>query len=542
MEDDSPPDSPSASPPTPQALRELRERAQGLLANQRAGARQLEERIASEIARVTEELTRAYDANQADATREAEATLAAQQTKLDESQSKLAGSQSELESSRAELENSRRELDASRGELASDRHEFDSERQAWEALRERIEADLETLRENLQSDADRQHHKAEELASESARVSQKKQELDKWATELADQHEKLETLRRDLKARQADLASSGPGKVDDSALEAERARWDAERRALEKERDALAAAANETAEQLAESRNKLQAWEAKQQDTSDLSQKFELALADVQSLRAHVAELEEQLAERPEAGGGELAQLAQLRAERDELREELAARASQPSAESSDSEEIENLRRRFELAVEDVRQLKTERAELEQRLASAEQTTRPSDADGLDWEAQKRRMLASLEGDGADATPEQREERSTIEGTIRITDEIVAEKDAQIARLLEEISSEATGEAATPPGPPLDDDERLEAERQRLAALEAEWEDKLRSAELELSVERAKIARERAELADLRIDMEAQQKSGGGHPRTPDAPPKRNWLNKLGLGGADEEG
>ncbi|MEM6331651.1 MAG: hypothetical protein AAF790_15580, partial [Planctomycetota bacterium] len=98
-----------------------------------------------------------------------------------------------------------------------------------------------------------------------------------------------------------------------------------------------------------------------------------------------------------------------------------------------------------------------------------------------------------------------------------------------------------------PPGasgqPTVDADRRLEAERQRLAALEAEWEEKLRAAELELSVERAKMARERAQLEEMRVDVEAIRKASAAGPgpgaAAPGKPGGRNWLNKLGLSGGE---
>jgi hypothetical protein len=74
-------------------------------------------------------------------------------------------------------------------------------------------------------------------------------------------------------------------------------------------------------------------------------------------------------------------------------------------------------------------------------------------------------------------------------------------------------------------------------------------QDKLRAAELEMSVERAKIARESAQLADLKAELESQRANhevdsaaaaaggGGGGAQQP----KRRWLSKLGLSGDEPE-
>ncbi|MEM9185375.1 MAG: hypothetical protein AAGB00_02635, partial [Planctomycetota bacterium] len=176
-----------------------------------------------------------------------------------------------------------------------------------------------------------------------------------------------------------------------------------------------------------------------------------------------------------------------------------------------------------------------------QRLVEAEEAPPAKPDDAQDWESQKRRMLASLEG--GDQARTDAEPRATIEGTIRITDEVVAAKEQRIAELEAELAS---GVAAAPvilEPEDLDDRAELTAPTVRAAELERELQEKLRAAELELSVERAKIAREQAELAGLRLDLEAQQRSqastgesGGG----PADARQRNWLNKLGLGGDAE--
>ena len=66
-------------------------------------------------------------------------------------------------------------------------------------------------------------------------------------------------------------------------------------------------------------------------------------------------------------------------------------------------------------------------------------------------------------------------------------------------------------------------------------------EDKLRAAELELSVERAKMARQKAELEELRSNLESQRQALRGERRHAPAPgtPRRRWLSKLGIDGKE---
>jgi hypothetical protein len=201
------------------------------------------------------------------------------------------------------------------------------------------------------------------------------------------------------------------------------------------------------------------------------------------------------------------------------------------------------------MAVEDVRELKTKNARLESQLASA--GPRPAaqpDSGGMDWESQKRRLLASLEEGGDSEDPVVQEERITIQGTIDMTDAVVAEKDRQIADLEAELENARSSPATTDEfrdqqlNELLDADEVIAEHRKRSQQHEREMEEKLRAAELELSVERAKLARHKAELEELRANLESQRQlyeATGGPP--PPGAPRRRWLSKLGIDGKDEK-
>ena len=87
----------------------------------------------------------------------------------------------------------------------------------------------------------------------------------------------------------------------------------------------------------------------------------------------------------------------------------------------------------------------------------------------------------------------------------------------------------------------LDADEVIAAERQRIAELQTQWEDKVRAAELEMAMDRAKLAREQAALKEKMLELElglpqaTAEGSGDGKPR-------RRWLTALGLGDDEEDG
>jgi hypothetical protein len=369
-----------------------------------------------------------------------------------------------------------------RTELETLTAQYDAARADWSAERDA----LATTRDDFQ----RQTAKLD---------ADQRKARDEWARQLTD-------FEKKLREQQADW-------------NAQRTEWAATRAVLETDRDAL-------------------------------QQKFELALEDVNRYRGRVVELEQELARRPEATETDSAELVALRAERDALAERVAQLEKQPAVQvdSNSEQQFADLQRRFELAVEDVRELKTKNARLEAQLASGATAAAAGvhDAGGMDWESQKRRLLASLEVEGdPDDEPARQEERARIASTIEMTDAIVAEKDAEIAELRSQLARDGgrTGLAEDADHQKvnelLDADEVIAEHRQRISQLERDMEAKLRAAELELSLERAKIARERVELDELRADLDSlrQELCPNGLP-APGAP-RRRWLSKLGLSGED---
>src|SRR5262249_34283648 len=113
--------------------------------------------------------------------------------------------------------------------------------------------------------------------------------------------------------------------------------------------------------------------QATRSERDELRQKFGLAIEDVGHLRGRVAELETELANRPAPDQTASVELVHVRAERDALAERLAELERQPAAPvaGEPSEELAVLQRRFELAVEDVRDLKRKNSELESLLSEA---------------------------------------------------------------------------------------------------------------------------------------------------------------------------
>jgi hypothetical protein len=88
----------------------------------------------------------------------------------------------------------------------------------------------------------------------------------------------------------------------------------------------------------------------------------------------------------------------------------------------------------------------------------------------------------------------------------------------------------------------LDTDELIQSEREKLRLLQHEWEEKLRIAEIEISLERARISRERLEFETSIHSMPSESQIASGeepkHCKRSEQEPlgkPRRWLRRLGL-------
>ncbi|MGE0606411.1 MAG: hypothetical protein AB7O62_04725 [Pirellulales bacterium] len=270
-------------------------------------------------------------------------------------------------------------------------------------------------------------------------------------------------------------------------------------------------------------------------------------MAQIERLAAENA----QLAEQTEAAE---AQTASLLAELNETSRELAGMQRQlAEMESSDGHgDAGDARRRLELALDELKTERERSADLQRRLSRAGNAAPASSGgEASDWESQKRRLLAALEADDAGAgQPMSVADRLQIEQALRSTERVVQEKDREIEELQELLQQQSTQFGTMAVGAAavvevLDKDEIIRQERENLQHLQDEWREKLRKAEVDISVERAKLARERADLEEKLRTYEAQQaqqaKESAANPKEKPAKPDRSrWLTRLGLKETDE--
>jgi len=480
----------------------------------------------------------------------AEADLAAERQRCAALEAELRSARTEHASLLAEKE----PLHAQLADAKKQNSELISDREAWQREKLGLEAALAAAKSEALAEqaalTDRlkaAEQKQAELRDRAAAADAERERLTLELSKSADQCQKLQVAAHSAQEQIEALRESGSSVP---TLRAQLAEAQAEAKDHAKSRGELQAALEAAKAELTQLRDS----SSPRTEFEDLQHKFDLALADLQKLKRENAELREELATRPEASGQESPELVAVRAERDalELRvEELQKAAVAAAGDARGQEEMEDLNRRFEMAVDDVRHLKQENAQLRDQLAKAKPGSSdpgaPGHGGGNDWAAQRARLMAMLEqeeGDGpADAA--RKKERATIEETIEATDRIVADKDRELAELRTAHQSQTREERAE------DNDRRSEeilgadqliaAERKRLAELQAEWENKLRSAELEFSVERAKLAREQAALKERlfelqKLDLPSSARDNG------DGKPRRRWLAALGLGEEGEEG
>jgi hypothetical protein len=84
----------------------------------------------------------------------------------------------------------------------------------------------------------------------------------------------------------------------------------------------------------------------------------------------------------------------------------------------------------------------------------------------------------------------------------------------------------------------FDQDAIIREERENLKRVQEEWREKLRLAEVEISVERAKLARDKSQLDERFRQMEESGNSASGAPteeKSQAKPSRGRWLEKLGL-------
>ena len=506
-------------------------------------------------------------------------------SELEQDRTRLNSEQAALTECRSELERQKLHLETLRNELSGDRSEWDShqtrviqrQEKLLTALAEQYER-LELVREDFTVRESAFHeqevrfeHEQTTFYSLQLQQAERDDQLDTASRELTKRENRLQESQTQLEAEEAALrkqledlatmrAAHEESRREVQALE-ERTRQQrkqlatqlrAQKRELlaevEQRQNALQAASHTEELQLhtdAERlRGQLEAMQHQNQETRELLTRKEEELAQLQrAAQSHKEQSNSEIAYRK--------QIEELTRERKSLELQLqAANEKSGGATNQAVEPDDDLRHRYEAVTQELRELKQANRHLQEQLKAANSnssgagSTKVSNV-AMDWEAQKRRLLAQLEDDDNEETFEQSEARLSIEETIRETDRIIAEKDEEIRELRQLLQEQSNniGEVAVGASAiaaMLDSDELILEERENLKQIQVQWREKLRQAELDISVERAKVARDRTELEERmqaferqRDKLEQELLAGTDDPEK--KPNRRKWMDRLGI-------
>lgn len=182
--------------------------------------------------------------------------------------------------------------------------------------------------------------------------------------------------------------------------------------------------------------------------------------------------------------------------------------------------------------------------------------------DALSWEQRKEMILRQMEDDsfdasafvsslgdkvapgGDDETPDPATHLEQLHEELTRREQELTRRDREIGELrnlLEQQSEACDGGVAIGAAAiaqMVDGDELVREEREKLKRLQEEWEEKFRQAEIAASLERAKLSRERQQLAQKTAELEEElahvrracrdlEGDGKG--------PSRRWLAELGI-------
>jgi chromosome segregation ATPase len=476
------------------------------------------------------------------------------ETELSEQLQRIAA---ELADDRCQTHRTQEELDQRSGQLQHQtealeqmKTELAARQDEWEKLYRRVIEQQQLFADQLKLQQDESAHRQQDiLQRQSATVAAETQLLHE-RKEIEDGRMQLQSLRTELQALRDSLQTQ-QAQLDkrQQELSSKIAETESRRRRIAHELKAKHAANLKEAEL-----GRLELKQAAKVDHSELHRQLESLQEECRRLKSKPPAAENTVdrreVERIEAEKKALAvSLADLETQLAEARQQLAdARANR----GEDDEDGDNIRRRYEMAVDDLRELKARNEDLQEQLTRARQSGGGNEgqiASGiLDWEAEKKRILAALETDFEEENEEDREEKLKIQDVIRKTDRVVAEKNREIGdlrKLLESqtnnIGSMAVGAAAL--GAILDTDAIIQEERNNLARLQEECRDKLRQAEIDISLERAKIARERSQLDEKLRTLHQQgiDLTTAAEEKEPAKPTRGRWLARLGLTDTDNE-
>jgi hypothetical protein len=214
--------------------------------------------------------------------------------------------------------------------------------------------------------------------------------------------------------------------------------------------------------------------------------------------------------------------------------------------------ELESLHNQLRILRREAHQSKLQIAELSSKLTKFKGPDPTQSTHSLSWEERKRILLAQLEAESEVAPRDRQHELLEIQDIVEETSELLRLKDNEIKNLIklveeQSIASDSLAVGAAAVGEAVNLDELVLAEQQKLKSLHDEWQERQRQFELEMSRERAKLARDRLDLLE-ELDEKINEHSNKVFNQTPTPPistSKRGvskWFAHLGFDDTQEPG
>ena len=224
-----------------------------------------------------------------------------------------------------------------------------------------------------------------------------------------------------------------------------------------------------------------------------------------------------------------------------ELSEANATKSHSNSDESELRIQVEQLRSQLLEARHEAVELRMQSNDLGSRLAKFQGASSGQKSETLTWEQRKEALLQQLEAETHAETPCDPRKVLEIEKIIEQTNSELERRDQEIADLKTLIEQQSIAHDGMSIGVAaiaemIESDSLIISERMRLKELRDEWEQKQRQAEIEMSMERAKLARERLELQE-----KTRNYNDDNPPQTAEeikatkAHTRGRWLARLGL-------
>ena len=260
---------------------------------------------------------------------------------------------------------------------------------------------------------------------------------------------------------------------------------------------------------------------------------------------ASLTSIAQRVLEKTDARETELSlEVSQLHDQLQFLQCELAEAKSAPKQDSGDDADlriqIEQLRSQLLEARHEAVELRMQSNDLGSRLAKFGPVSGQK-SETLSWEQRKEALLQQLEAETHAETPCDPRKVLDIERILEQTTSEIERRDHEIADLKTLIEQQSIARDGMSIGVAavaemIESDALIISERLRLKELRDDWEQKQRQAEIEMSLERAKLARERLEIQEKISRYEENNSSQGEEEKQSDKPRSRGrWLARLGL-------